>query len=116
MGHQIFEIESFFVIRREALPHEVFEVFREGLQEVDAVAPDFLDQLLFAAASPGGLAMKHFVNDHPNRPNVVFNGIDVAVECFRTHVQGRPHIHCLLGVGTSPFGEPEVGNLDCFVL
>jgi len=79
MGYQIFQGETLLLVRSETFAHEVFEVLGKRLKEVDAVAVDFLNQLLLTVASPGRLSMKHLVKDDSYRPNIVFDGINISV-------------------------------------
>lgn len=59
--------------------------------------------------------MKHFIDYDPQRPNIVFVGIDVVLEGFRAHVKGRPYVYSLFGIGSCLLGKAEVGNFDRFV-
>ena len=79
MSYKVFQRQPLFIIRGETLPGEVLEVLRQRFEEVNTVAVDFLNELFLAAASPGRFSMQNLVDNDSNRPDIVFNCIDVAV-------------------------------------
>ena len=79
MSYKVFQRQPLFIIRGETLPGEVLELLRQRFEEVNAVAVDFLNELFLAAASPGRFSMQNLVDNDSNRPDIVFNCIDVAV-------------------------------------
>jgi hypothetical protein len=60
--------------------------------------------------------VQDLVEDDSDRPDVVLEGVDVALERLRTHVERRAHVHRFLGVGSGLLGEAKVSDLDHFIL
>lgn len=60
--------------------------------------------------------MKHLEKHDADAPDVVLDGVDVAGEGLGAHVERGAHVDSLLAGGGDPLREPEVGDLDYFVL
>lgn len=52
----------------------------------------FLDEFCFCFAIPGCLPMKHFVDHDADGPDIVFDGVNVSLECFWRHVERTAYI------------------------
>jgi hypothetical protein len=59
--------------------------------------------------------VQHFIKDDSDRPHIVFNGVNVALQSLGTHVKWRTNVYRFFRVRPCPFGKTEVSYFDSFV-
>ena len=59
--------------------------------------------------------MQHLVQYDSQRPNVVFDGVNIKFQTFRTHVQWAANVNVILWIVGDFFSESEVGDFGDFV-
>lgn len=115
MAAELFQAHALLLVGSEALPDEVLQVLRQIFKQVNAVLVDLLNELSLVAAGPRCFAMQDLVQNNAHRPDIVFCGVDIALQCLRTHVKRRADVDCFLGVGGGLLGEAEISDFDHLV-
>lgn len=87
MLDKLLKSNSSVLINCEAFSDKIFEIFREIFEERNIVFIDFDFELLFGGTVPRYFSMENFVDYDAYRPDIVFDGVDVGVECLGTHVK-----------------------------
>lgn len=64
--------------------------------ELDWNFGHLFDEFSFCFTFPGRLTVKHFKDHDSNGPDVVLDGVNVAFEGFRGHVEGTAYVVLLL--------------------
>lgn len=79
MNPNFFDRDSLFVINSETLLNEILQILRDGFTERDVVFVDLLNEFLLIRAGPRNLSMQNLINDHSDRPNIIFSSVDVGL-------------------------------------
>jgi hypothetical protein len=72
---------SLRLIHFETFLNELFGLFRDRntISKPNRHSGHFINELAFGFTLPRSLSMQQFVNDNPNRPNIVFDWVDVLL-------------------------------------
>lgn len=91
---QLFQTHSFGLIDFQAPFDEIFKVLWDinAASEFNRNSSHFINQLSFGSAIPRGLSIENLIDHDSNRPDIIFNGVDVLFEGFWGHVEGTANI------------------------
>jgi hypothetical protein len=113
---QFLQVHPASLVCFQRASQEIFGDGTEGLfgeEVVDLFVFDLADEFLLVFGAPGGFSGEHFEEDDSECPDIRFEGVLVASERLRGHVEGRADVVLVGFEGLRGLdGEPEICDLE----